>query len=269
MPHVRVNGTSLHYVEAGPADAPPVVLSHSFLVDHRQYDAQIEMLAAHFRVIAYDHRDHGRSARARTDYTIDVLTTDAVELVRTLGAAPCHWVGLSTGGFVGLRIALRFPELLRRLVLMDTSATGESAYHRTRYGALLWVLRNVGVRAVTGAGMKAMFGPTFLRDPAFARQREVWRDRIRDVDPHAMSRFGRAIFTRPDLSAELDRIDIPTLVLVGEDDRPQPPSRARALAAGIPGARLRTIPGAGHLSTVEQPALVNAALRDFLVDGDD
>ena len=269
MPHVRVNGTSLHYVEAGAADAPPVVLSHSFLVDHRQYEAQIEMLAGHFRVIAYDHRDHGRSDRSRTDYTIDVLTSDAVELVRALDAAPCHWVGLSTGGFVGLRIALRFPELLRRLVLMDTSATAESAYHRARYGALLWILRHVGVAPVTGAGMKAMFGPTFLHEPAFASAREVWRERMRAVDPQAMSRFGHAIFTRPDLSAVLDQIRTPTLVMVGEDDRPQPPSRAKALAAGIAGARLRVIPRAGHLSTVEQPDLVNEALREFLVDDTD
>lgn len=103
MSNVEVNGTRLYYVESGAG--APVVLSHSYLVDDRQFDRQAEDLSDRYRVIAFYHRDHGRSAHADGPYKLATLVDDAAALIQAVGAVPSHWMGLSTGGFVGIRLA--------------------------------------------------------------------------------------------------------------------------------------------------------------------
>jgi pimeloyl-ACP methyl ester carboxylesterase len=265
MGEVEVNGVRLFYRAAGRGPQT-VVLSHSFLVDHRQFEAQIEALSGTFRVIAYDHRDHGRSARAGAPYDLAALVNDAEALLDELAVPPCHFVGLSTGGFVGMRLALRAPERFRSLTLMDTSAEPEPLWQRVKYRALLSVLGIAGIRPVLRSGMTAMFSRSFLRDPARQDEVALWRQRIAGNDPRGLIRFGNAIFARDDVVERLRHLKVPTLVVVGEHDRPCPPERARSIAAAIPGAALVTIPDAGHLSTIERPEAVNAALVTFLRD---
>jgi pimeloyl-ACP methyl ester carboxylesterase len=265
MGEVEVNGVRLFYREAG-SGPQTVVLSHSFLVDHRQFEAQIEALGSGYHVIAYDHRDHGRSARVGAPYDLAALVSDAEALFDALSVSPCHFVGLSTGGFVGMRLALRAPEQFRSLTLMDTSAEPEALRQRIRYRALLAVLGIAGVRPVLRSGMTAMFSRSFLRDPARQDEVAVWRQRIADNDPRALIRFSNAIFARDDVVERLRQLEVPTLVVVGEHDRPFPPERARTIAAAIPGAKLAVIPGAGHLSTIEQPEAVNDVLVPFIGD---
>lgn len=263
MRKVTVNGTELAYIERGQG-SETVVFSHSYVVDHRHFDAQIEALESQYRVIAYDHREHGQSALAETGYAMDDLVDDAAALIEELDAGPCHFVGLSTGGFVGLRLALRFPHLLRSLVAMDTSAELEPMFKRAKYEAMFQALRLFGFGPLTGSVMKLMFSPAFLSDPGRQDEVGLWRERMQATDRHALIRFGRAIFGRTDISSKLEAIRTPTLVVVGADDRPQPPSRAGRIVAGIPNAELAIIPNAGHLSTVDAPEAVNAVLTRFL-----
>jgi 3-oxoadipate enol-lactonase len=262
---VDVGGLELEVLEAGTA-SETVLLSHSFLVDHRQFDAQIGVLSDRFRVVAYHHRDHGGSDRASSSYDLARLVRDAEAVIDATDAAPCHFVGLSTGGFVGMRLALTSPRLLRSLTLMDTSGQAEPWPARMKYLMLLAIFGLVGTRPVIGSAMRSMFSPGFLRDPD--RQDEVvtWRSRIGANDPQALIRFGRAIFARDDVLESLKAVQVPTLVVVGEQDRALPVARARALAAAIPDARLEIIPDAGHLCTIEQPERVNRALVSFLTD---
>ena len=126
MPDFLIDGTRLHYTEVG--DGPEtVVFSHSYLLDHHHFDAQIAALAGRFRVLAYDHRGHGQSDRPRGTCSMEHIYSDGVRVAELLGRGPVHWVGRSTGGYVGLRFAIRRPELLRSLVLMDTAAGPEPA----------------------------------------------------------------------------------------------------------------------------------------------
>jgi len=263
MPRVRNGEVELAWFERGTGDRT-VVLSPSYLVDHRHFEPQIAALEGRYRVVAYDHRDHGESSRAPGPYGLDDIVADAVAVIEASGAAPCHFVGLSTGGFVGLRLALRHRQLLRSLVLMDTSAEREALARRVKYEAMFAVLRLFGTRPLQRAAMRAMFGRSVLADPARADELDLWRQRIAAGDPSGLIRFGRAIFHRDGVLGELGSIDVPALVLVGEEDRSTPPFRARRLAAALPGARLETIPRAGHLSTLDNPAAVNAALAAFL-----
>lgn len=265
MGRVDVGDVELEVREMG-SGPETVVLSHSFLVDHRQFDAQIEALSDQYRVVAYDHRDHGASDRASATYDLERLVRDAEAVIDATHAGPCHFVGLSTGGFVGMRLALRSPELLRSLTLMDTSGQAEPWPARVKYQVLLAIFGAVGTGPVIGSAMRSMFSPGFLRDPDRQDEVATWRSRIAANDPQAMIRFGRAIFARDDVLTPLGTVRMPTLVMVGEQDRSLPVARARALAAAIPDARLEVIPHAGHLSSIEQPQRVNNVLRSFLTD---
>jgi len=263
MPTLRANHIDLHYTEHG-SGPQTVVLSHSYVADHTHFSPQIEALSKRYRVLAFDHRDHGRSGRATDRYTLQTLVDDAIAVIEQTGAGPCHWMGLSTGGFVGMRIALQRPELLRSLVLMDTSAEAEPRLARVRYEGMLLALRLVGVRPLMDQTMKLMFGATSLADPDKAPLLAHWRDRMAANDPHALIRFGKAIFSRGSVLDQLARVTVPTLVMVGTEDKATTPDKARRIAEGIPGARLEVIPGAGHLSTLEQPDRINGLLQGFL-----
>ena len=263
MPTAHRDGIDLHYVDVGSGDET-VVFSHSYLLDHRHFQPQIDALSKRYRVVAFDHRDHGQSGCAAGPYTLDDLVRDAVAVIEHAGAAPCHWVGLSTGGFVGMRLALRHRALLRSLVLMDTSAEPEPPLKRMKYESMFVALRLLGVRPLLSEVRRSLFSATSRSDPAFRPVLEQWDAHLIEGDPAAVIRFGRAIFARESVVEALRSIDIPTLVIVGADDRATPPSRARTLAQTIRGARLEVIPHAGHISTQEQPEAVLAAIQAFL-----
>jgi len=263
VPDVLSNGVRLYYSETG-SGPETIIFSHSYLVDSRHFAPQVAALEDRYRCIAFDHRGHGRSEVARDGYEMENLYRDAVGLIEALACAPCHFVGLSTGGFIGLRIGLRRPDLLRSLVLMDTSADAEPAEVRGQYRLMLAVLRWVGYRPLMGRAMQMFFGPKFLNDPARARGVRAWRRRMMSNDRFAMANFGHGIFSRRSVHDRIDAIDTPTLVVVGENDVAIPPERARRIAYRIPGAALQVIPDAGHLCTVEEPKAVNAALEAFL-----
>lgn len=263
MPQIDLPGVRLHYVERGSGEET-VVFSHSYLVDHRHFEPQIAALEDRYRVLAYDHRDHGGSERMSEPYDLEDVYADAVAFLEATCDGPVHFVGLSTGGFVGERLGIRRPDLLRSLVLMDTSAEAEPWPSRLKYHLMLAVLPWLGFRPLIGETMTAMFGSRFLRDPARREEREEWKARIMAGEPAALVRFGRAIFSRDSVQQELGRISVPTLVVVGEHDRATPPARVRRLAEAIPGARLEVVPHAGHLCTVEEPEAVDALLGSFL-----
>ena len=261
MPLLDLNGVKTHYDDTG-GDRPAIVFAHGLLMDGRMFDAQVSALRDTFRCVTYDLRGQGRTAVPDAGYDMDTLTADAVALIRTLGLGPCHFVGLSMGGFVGLRLAVRHPELLRSLTLMESRGGSEPAAWTRRLLAL--GIRILGPRPFLPLLMRKMFGPAFLRDPARADERRTWRERIASASRVGLARAILGVAGRPGFEDQLPRAAVPTLVLVGADDRANPPAESEKLHAGIPGSRLVVVPRAGHSSTVEEPAAVTAALRAFL-----
>jgi pimeloyl-ACP methyl ester carboxylesterase len=261
---IEVNGIGLHVEDTGGGE-PVVVFSHGLLLSSRLWDAQVEGLRGRFRCISYDHRGQGQSdASPERSIGMDTCAADAAALIEALGVAPCHFVGLSMGGFVGMRLAARRPELLSSLSLLETSADPEPAANQTRYRLMTLVARYLGPRAVASRVAPILFGATFLSDPARAAEASLWRSRLaanrRDIWRAATG----AVLERQGVHDELSRIRAPTLVVVGEEDVATPVARAERIVNAIPGARLVRIPRAGHTSPVEEPAAVTAALREFL-----
>jgi 3-oxoadipate enol-lactonase len=147
---------------------------------------------------------------------------------------------------------------------MDTSAGPEPFRNRVKYEAMFAVLRIAGFGPLMNRTMSIMFGSEFLDDPARRDEVAQWRERIAANDRAALIAFGRGIFARDAVLDRLHEITTPTLVVVGEHDEPQPLPRAQAMVDGIEGARLHIVPGAGHLSTIDNPDDVNRTLVSFL-----
>lgn len=263
MPEVSVNGARLHYEEQG-SGKDTIVFSHGLLMNSRMFSDQIAALSTHYRCIAYDHRGQGRSGITRNGYDMDTLTEDAAGLIEALDASPCHFAGLSMGGFVGLRLALRHPEMLRSLILLDTSADEEPRENVPRYRLLNWIVRVFGVRPVVGRVMPLMFGQHFLQDPARAGDREQWRGELMGNRRPGVNRAVGGVISRDAVYSQIDRISLPTLVIVGEEDVATPLPKAERLKQRIPDSELVVVPKAGHSSTVEQPEAVSRAMEAFL-----
>ena len=266
MPHIHVNGAQLWYDDTGTG-TETIVFAHGLLWDGRMFDDQVAALRDHYRCVVFDFRGQGRSEVTKAGYDMDTLSDDAAALIERLGCAPCHFVGLSMGGFVGMRLAARRPELIRSLVLMETSADPEPAENAPRYRAMGRVVRllgKVGMKLVMPRVMRIMFGAKFLEDPAREADRQLWRERGMANHRVGITRALQGVIERKPVYDELEEISCPTLVMVGDQDVATVVEKAERIRAAIHGARLVIIPGAGHTSSVEEPAFVNRVLTQFL-----
>ena len=263
MSEITVNGVTLFYEEKG-SGPETIVFSHCYLVDSTHFAPQIEALSDQYRCIAYDHRGHGRSQATKSGYDMENLYSDAVSLIEALNCAPCHFVGLSTGGFIGVRIGIRRPELLSSLILMDTTAEAEPEKNFKQFKLLMSIVRWLGWWLVINKVMSILFAEKFLTNPG--RQDEVrhWKELITSGNKKAGVQFGMGIFSRASVFEELSTITTPTLVIVGEKDIARPLSEAQCTVEKIHGAKLVIIPEAAHLCTIEEPATVTEAIEEFL-----
>lgn len=263
MPTITVNDTRLYYEDTG-GPGEPVVFSHGLLWNTTLFAPQVAALSDRYRCIAYDHRGQGRSADdARQVIDMDLLTADAVALIRALDIGPVHFCGLSMGGFIGMRLAARHPELVRSLILCETSAGPEPAENAPRYKRMNLVARWLGPRVVIPAVMPILFGKTSLTDPTREAQRREWKRQL-NKNRRSIWRAVNGVILREPVAGELPKIVAPTLVIVGAEDVATTPAKAQQIAALIPRSSLAIVEAAGHSSTVEQPEAVNAQIERFL-----
>lgn len=265
MPTIKLNGVELFYKESG-SGPESIVFSHGLLMDHTMFEAQRAAFEGRYRVIAYDHRAQGQSADPGCGYDMDTVAADAAAVIKALNAAPCHFAGLSMGGFVGMRLAARRPELVRSLTLMNTGAQKEAASSRLRYAFLAQLVKIVGTGPFTGIAVQELFGNSTRTsaDPAKQKMLKEWTVRLRSR-PKTAAHTLMGVMNRPEFSAqELAAIRCPTLIISGEDDTPQPPANSEKLLAAIPYSRLVRIPGCGHSSSLEAPQEVIAAMRELI-----
>lgn len=263
MPYQTINGAKYYYEEHGYGNET-IVFSHGLLWSGEMFVHQVKALKERYRVITYDHRGQGRTEVTANSYDMDTLTEDARELIVTLEANPCHFVGLSMGGFVGQRLAIRHPELLKSLVLIETSADTEPPDNIPRYKLLGWIARYVSLKLVSGRVMPIMFGKTFMRDPSRSFERREWQKRMESNDKVGIYRALQGVIERDSVYEQLGAISLPTLVIIGEEDVAIVPEKAKRIHEAIPTSELVMIPAAGHTSSIEQPQKVTEAIQDFL-----
>lgn len=261
MKHCAVHGLRLAYADRGKG--APVVLIHGFPLDHSMWDAQIEALGARYRAIAPDLRGFGQSDFTPGTVTMADMADDVAGLLDELSiAGPVVICGLSMGGYVAFQFRERHAARVRAMVLCDTRAapdTPEAA--RGRLDTARRVL---------------LEGPAFLADsmlprllaPATLSGRpelcEAIRAAIQRTHPQGIAAAARGMAARPDMTPSLAQIACPALLVVGSEDAISTVAEMRTIAAAMPRASLVEVPGAGHMSPMEQPGAVNAAILDFL-----
>lgn len=264
MATFELDGTFLYYEDTGPGSTgETIAFSHGLLWGTEQFAPQIAALRARYRCIAWDHRGQARSgADHRTCIGMELVWQDAVQLLDKLVGGPVHFCGLSMGGFVGQRMAARRPDLVRSLLLLETSSDAEATENIARYRLLTRVTKLLGPGVTRSKVAPIMLGKTILGDKArraevakytdlMARRRDIWR-------------AVNGVIDRGGVHHELAQIKAPTLVIVGDEDVATPRPKAERIVGAIAGAKLVTIPRAGHSSPVEEPDAVTAAIEEFL-----
>lgn len=261
MPVITCNKARIYYEDSG-AGNETIVFSHGLLFDHRMWDAQVAHFSKEFRCIAYDHRGQGQSEVVGSE-DMDSLYEDAAVLIETLNhGRPVHFVGLSMGGFVGMRLAARKPHLLKSLTLLDTSADPEP--NKLKYQLLNTIFKLGGAPLIINKIIAILFGKSSLSDPS---QREIihfWKSSIRSY-PSTITKAVAGVIQRPGIAHQLPRITLPTLVAVGAEDIATLPAKSEKIHHAIKGSKYSVIPNAGHSSCIEQPKLVNDIIRNFIV----
>ncbi|MEY8119212.1 alpha/beta fold hydrolase [Falsihalocynthiibacter sp. BN13B15] len=256
MPHVDLNGAHIHFTDTGGTGGV-IVFSHGLLFNGAMFEEQIAHFQKPYRCITFDHRGQGQSGVTKGGYDIDTLTEDAAALIEHLGVAPCHFVGLSMGGFVGMRLAAKHPELLKTLTLLDTSADPEPIENGPKYRMLNFVARWIGLWAVTGRVLPIMFGQTFLNDAARVKEKKRWADAIAGNHRIGISRAVSGVIERDGCAELLNNVKLPVGIGVGEEDVATDLEKSERLHAAIKGSELFVLKGAGHSSSIETPKLVN------------
>lgn len=262
MSKVKVNNAELYYQSVGNG-TETIVFSHGYLMNNTMFNPQIDAMKTQFRCVAYDHRGHGQSEVTKEGYELNNLVKDAIAFIESLSIGPVHFVGLSAGGFVGMRAAIRRPDLLKSLILIDTSAESEGEQALKQNNLLLWMVKNVGWWAVMGQVLPILFHKDFLEDKTRNVELEEWKGVITGQDKNGIVPFGKGIFSRESVLDQLARLSLPTAVIVGEQDASSPPEYSRRMAKVIPEAKLYTIPDAGHYAVIEKPSAVTEAIQDF------
>jgi pimeloyl-ACP methyl ester carboxylesterase len=263
MPFKQINGAKLYYEETG-SGPETIVFSHGLLMSGEMFSEQVKAFSGRYRYICYDHRGQSRSEVTDSGYDMDSLTEDAAALIRELDCAPCHFAGLSMGGFVGMRLAIRNPDLLKSLVLIETTADPEPEQNKGPYRRLAFIGRWLSFRMVISPLMKIMFGRSFLENPAKEEIREKWRNHLLGLNRVGTSRAAHGVIDRNGVYDQLSGITTPTLIIVGAEDVATPPVKSERMRDAITGAELRLLPRGGHSSTIEEPAAVTQALEEFL-----
>jgi pimeloyl-ACP methyl ester carboxylesterase len=249
--------------------APLVVLAHGFPAARWLWaDVLPRLAAAGWRTAAPDARGFGASTLgtgaggAHPPPSIDRYADDLAAVLDALGARRAVVGGLSMGGYAALAFCRRHAPRLRALVLADTRAEADAPEARARRDELVALARAQGGAAVAATQVDGALGrSTRARSPERVAD---FRTRLGDPDPEATAAALLAMRDRPDATALLGAITVPTLVVGGEEDVLTPPRTLRALAAGVSGARLVLLPEAGHASAWERPEAFADALLAFL-----
>ncbi len=253
---VRVNGLTMHVQVRGGLRTPPVLLLHSLGTALQLWDGVAELLSARYRPVQIDLRGHGLTSVPRGSYTIDDMAGDVVGALDAMDVAEVHVVGVSLGGAVAQRLGVMMKGRVRSLVLLGTAMSFPQR--------VLWLDRAAAVRS---AGIEQFVESSLARWVSVASfdtpVADGLRAMLRRTNPEGYAASAEAL-ADVNLADDAGSLDVPALVMVGEADHSTPIWVATMLRDAISGARLKTLPGLAHLPPAEAPAVVAAAIVEFL-----
>ncbi len=234
----------------------PVVFLHAFPMNRNMWRPQLAALGAKYRMAAPDLRGHGATTQRTSSWTISHLADDVVELMDALEMPQAVLCGLSLGGYVALEFAAKYPQRLKGLILADTKAAADGNEAKEK--------RYQTMRKIEQGGHEAFAIEFSTNGSALPAAQGLLAGMIRKNKPAEILNGFCALAARKDHLGILAQIQVPTLVLVGEQDKITPPSDAQTIKAGIKGSSLQILAGAGHISNMDAAEAFTTALEDFL-----
>ncbi|MEY9586669.1 alpha/beta fold hydrolase [Sinorhizobium fredii] len=257
---VRSNGVNFNCVIEGPEGAPWITLSHALANNLTLWDEIAAALSSRYRVLRYDQRGHGLSEVVAGPYDFPMLIADVLGIWDALGIKRSHWIGLSIGGMIGYGLGIHHPDRVHSVIACDSRPDAPpeyAAYFQSRIDKA----RAYGMEGVVDSTIERWFTPETLaaNPPVLERVREM----IRTTSPSGHEGCCEALKTLA-YGPELHRITVPTLLLGGDKDKGAPPHFLAEGAHKIPAGEHVVIPDAGHISALENPAAVLAAIESWL-----
>ncbi len=258
---IATSNRQLSVRDEGQGDV--LLFVHGFPLDHSMWNAQVDHFAPTHRCLAVDLAGFGKSDISSGTLTMGEMADDLALLLATLQiSSPVTLCGLSMGGYVAWQFWKRYPAFLSALILCDTRAIADTPEGREG-------------RLKTADRVEAE-GPSFLAEEMLpklyskktqtARPEliQATRTLIESNSAAGIAAAARGMAARPDVTSWLPEIEVPALLITGEDDAISPPSEMAGIATAIPDAEHVVIPNAGHMAPQEQPEATNAAIARFL-----
>ena len=252
---------ALHFEAEG--SGLPLLLIHGFPLGSRMWAGQLESLSNRAHVLAPDLPGFGDSPISGLSYTVERYAEDCAAVLDALDVLePVALGGLSMGGYIALAFARLFPERVGALLLLSTRAGADSAEGKANRDKAIAGVKEHGASAATEAIFpKLLASATYTHNPGIATQAA---ELMLAASPEGIIAALGAMRDRPDSTASLSKIEVPTLIVHGKQDQLIPPSEAEVMSAAIKGSQLHLIDNAGHLPNLEQPEGFNRIISGFL-----
>ena len=256
--HARIGDHDIHYQIDG--EGPWLTLAHALAASSAMWEPQMSALARHFKVLRVDARGHGGSSVPQGPCTLEDLADDARGLFRLLGIERSHWLGISLGGMIGQTFALKYPGVLTRLVLADTTARAASNAQSV-WGDRIALARAQGMRGLVEGTLARWF-----TDPFRSAQPQVMAWVAAMIESTSVEGYCAccAAIAGIDVLDRLAEIGAPALIVVGEHDQATPLQMARDIHRKLAGSELTVLARAAHIGSIEQADTFNAAVLAFL-----
>lgn len=262
MPLLELNDRSFFVRQEG--SGPVLVLLHGFPLDHSMWDDQVRNLRDDYMVIAIDQRGFGRSRGGVSDTTsMEDFADDLNVILDELGVTtPIILAGLSMGGYVSFAFLRKYASRVSALILCDTRSVADTPEAADKRRDLADKVLTEGAQIVAEGMLPKLISSATRED--LPQVVDALRNVMLSTPPRSIAAALRGMAVRPDVTAELGNIAVPTLVLVGEHDEISSPDEMRELASRIPNAQFAVVPKSGHMTTCENAPFVNAKIREFL-----
>lgn len=258
MPEIHVNGIDLNYETYGQGE--PLLLIHGLGSSLRDWEKQIPEFSEHFKVIACDVRGHGRSDKPPGPYSIPQMADDVVQFIQALNISNLSIVGVSMGGMIAYQVAVTFPQMVRRLVVVN--CTPELLIKSFKERLIMWQ-REIVVRIIGMRKMGEVLSERLFIKPEQAELREIFVERWSQNDPKAYLASMRALVGWS-VADKLHNLTMPILIIAADEDYDFMGDKAAYLGR-MPNAKLVVIEDSRHATPVEHPKQFNKLVMDFLI----
>jgi 3-oxoadipate enol-lactonase len=246
----------------GTPENKPVIFIHGFPFDHYMWDGQIDRLKSNFFCITYDIRGLGVSPAGNGQYTLESFVDDLEFIIDEYELSKPVLCGLSMGGYISLRSTERMENKLGGLILCDTKSDPDTDEAKLKRAEGVKIINEQGVQKFISGFVPNCFAERFIKG-SVQEYNEIL-SRSLNSDPMGVKGCLIAMQGRTNTTPYLSKINIPALVISGEEDKFTPPVIMKQMAGQIKNSEFAVIPGAGHMSPVESPNVFNKIILDFL-----